>query len=119
MKRLSNGAILINHGNGTIVIVATMDSTYENFNTLLQIQENINEISLSLGLEPIPDYGDLMTKEDFFERCQIGAFINYDGFGHFASKHFMSGGVDIKPSMVKNNTLPDHSHFTHIVWFNR
>ena len=68
------------------------------------------------GNEPIPDYGDHMTMAEFLIRVEAGAFIDYDGFGHYATKTKMSDQV-IKPSDV--GTPRFRRGYSHVVWFNR
>jgi hypothetical protein len=67
-------------------------------------------------LEPLPDYGDLMTLDEFIEHCNSGAFINYDGTGHYATKTKMSR-LYATPSKIKAGNI-DRS-WTHVMWFNR
>lgn len=63
--------------------------------------------------EPIPEYGILMTIQEFEKNC--GMFTDYDGFGCLAVADSMSAEVTVNPSDVP---LPDVG-FTHVVWFNR
>jgi hypothetical protein len=65
--------------------------------------------------ETVPDYGDLMTVKDFMDSCVIGAFIDYDGYGHPVKDGKMMGSVAVLPS--KRREIPEDA--THIVWFNR
>lgn len=68
------------------------------------------------SLEAIPSYGDLMTLEDFKDNCNSGGFIDYDGYGHYATATQMSNLI-VRPSDVKKKKLRED--FTHVVWFNR
>jgi hypothetical protein len=68
-------------------------------------------------MEKIPGYGDLMTMDEFIGCVECGAFIDYDGFGRYATETEMEGSEFVKPSMVENKTI-DRT-YTHIVWFNR
>jgi len=61
-------------------------------------------------MEDIPDYGDLMTKEEFLQCVQCSAITPDDGTGFWATKEKMS---DIS---VWDDTI---STFTHVVWFNK
>ena len=72
-----------------------------------------------MKLEPIPDYGDVMSVANFRAYCKNNYFIDYDGFGHPANKKagFMNGDIVVKPSEIKKLKL--HKLYTHIVWFNR
>ncbi len=75
-----------------------------------------------LGVDPImvykhsiPDYGDLMTVEEFREAVKIGAFTDYDGHGIAAKNGMCSRERHIYPSTV--DQIPEDA--THIVWFNK
>jgi hypothetical protein len=39
--------------------------------------------------EPLPDYGTLMTTDDFMSACLTNGFIDYDGVGQYASSSAM------------------------------
>lgn len=67
-------------------------------------------------MEPIPSYGDHITLEHFIEYCEAGAFIDYDGFGYYATAYEMTD-IIIKPSDVKKGEID--TAYSHIVWFNR
>ena len=49
-----------------------------------------------LKLEPLPDYGDLITIEEFAANIKSGLFMNQDGTGYF-----------------------EGFGFTHVEWFNK
>jgi len=66
--------------------------------------------------EEIPEYGDLMTMEEFIENCECGGFIDDDGHGYYASEKKMSN-IFISPSDVKDKNIK--KGYTHVVWFNR
>lgn len=59
--------------------------------------------------------GDLMTVKDFRDACKVGAFIDYDGFGHPVKRGKMAGEITVIPSKV--DEIPEDA--THIIWFNR
>jgi len=63
-----------------------------------------------------PDYGDLMTKEEFIENVKYGYFIDYDGFGKYSNGTQMSN-IKVYPSDIKENGFD--KRFSHVVWFNR
>lgn len=62
-------------------------------------------------------YGNHMTRKEFVEQCKAGSFIDYDGFGEYATATHVSD-VRVNPSDVKNGGWLD-SFFTHVVWYNR
>lgn len=64
----------------------------------------------------IPDYGDVMTLEDFVAAVKDGWFIDYDGSGEYVKGGKMSG-ISIYPSDVQNGAVRDD--FDTIIWFNR
>lgn len=69
------------------------------------------------NLEPIPDYGDLMTVEDFIQSVASGFFIDDDGFGYWANSTHILSKDPVYPSEVGFLDCPTGT--THVVWFNR
>ncbi len=67
-------------------------------------------------MSDLPDYGTLMTLEDFKECCMDGSFIDYDGSGNYATETQQSN-IDIHPSDVLAGKI--RTDFTHVMWFNR
>lgn len=65
--------------------------------------------------DEIPEYGDIMTVDEFKSSVIDGSFIDYDGHGHPAREGKMEGDLMIYPSIV--NDIPKDA--THIVWFNK
>jgi len=68
----------------------------------------------------LPDYGHLMTVEDFRNAVKERSFIDYDGFGYAAKPidgmmRMEASGHTIYPSRV--DRIPNDA--THIVWFNK
>lgn len=82
----------------------------ENFWDLLKAPDK------TIKYEPIPDYGDLMTMEDFVESCKDFSFLDEDGTGYYATATQKSN-KPINPSDVMGETY-DKS-FSHVVWFNK
>lgn len=69
-------------------------------------------------VDQVPDYGDLMTREEWIAGCNAGALIDYDGDGHPAVERdgvMRTSDLRIWPSM--RHALP--STATHVVWFNK
>lgn len=62
------------------------------------------------------DYDVLMTVEEYFFDVKGGAIIDYDGYGHPATKQGKDTSIRINPSEGKTK-IP--SEATHIVWYNR
>lgn len=74
-------------------------------------------------MKKIPEdhYGDLMTLEEFVGCCECGGFINYDGFGVFATEDEMSD-IQVVPTDITVEKIHENgkfSKFTHVVWYNR
>lgn len=69
-----------------------------------------------MKLEPIPEYGDLMTLEEFREGVRSGMLTDYDGEGQYATATQMSD-VCVSPSDVASGLVD--KGFTHVVWFNK
>ncbi len=70
-----------------------------------------------MSVEAIPDYGDLMTLEEFSESCLSGLFTDYDGHGNYATATEMSDKV-VYPSDIIYGHIPMQK-WTHVVWFNK
>lgn len=66
----------------------------------------------------LPDYGDLMSLEDFISCCNSGGFIDYDGFGRYANSTHETN-ITISPSKVKRGMILKDPRLTHVVWYNR
>jgi hypothetical protein len=67
-------------------------------------------------MELIPDYGDHMTLEVFINACKSGGFIDYDGYGQYATETKMSNEI-VCPSDIESGNI--NEKYTHVVWFNR
>ena len=70
-------------------------------------------------MKPISKDSDVYAIKEFIEMCQSGFFIDYDGFGLYATEtevtEFPSGIV--KPSDIMKNNI--NLNYSHIVWFNK
>lgn len=71
---------------------------------------------MSYTLSELPDYGDVMSLEEFVNHCKNGNLINYDGYGRYV-KDGKETDIEIYPSDVKNNYV--RTEFDTIIWFNR
>lgn len=65
---------------------------------------------------PLSEYnfGDLFTVDEFRNMCKMGAFIDYDGYGHPVRDNLVNNDEAVVPSKMN---IPDDA--THIIWFNR
>lgn len=69
--------------------------------------------------EKIDPDDDHMTIEEWKEACDDGMFIDYDGWGDFATETECSN-LSVSPSdYYKNPDWNPPSWATHIVWYNR
>lgn len=64
---------------------------------------------------PVPDYADVMTVEEFKEAVKHGSFIDYDGFGHPVKDGMEDEKIYIYPSKI--HEIPEDA--THIAWYNK
>ena len=64
--------------------------------------------------QDVPEYGELMTVEQFRQYVKSGMFIDYDGFGCPVKDGKMA---DLQISPSTSQLIP--SSATHICWFNR
>jgi hypothetical protein len=65
---------------------------------------------------PIPDYGDKMTFEHFVECCEDGGFIDYDGFGYYATND-KETNIQVYPSDIMSGKY--RKDFSYVIWYNR
>lgn len=74
-------------------------------------------------LEPISDVGDQMSIAQFYETVMDGGFIDYDGFGHYATDTQQRKTVikpsDVRAHLLKDGADPRATGFNRVVWFNR
>ena len=67
-------------------------------------------------MKPIPSYGHLMTVKEYVKAVKSNCFIDYDGYGYYASKTEMSEEIAIPSETFQNGPK---SGFPYVVWFNR
>ena len=74
---------------------------------------------MPITLKPITEYGEKMTLDEFQQAVDDGSFIDYDGWGYYATDD-QESNVKVHPSDVIGG-IPDHRRelFTHVIWFNR
>lgn len=69
-----------------------------------------------IRLEPLSDYGDLMSVTRFIKMCEAGMFMNSDGSGYYSFKDEESD-MPAYPSEVKQGDV--NKMFTHVMWYNK
>ena len=76
-------------------------------------------IPVCLPSDPIePDSGDLMTIPDFLNAVRSGCFIDYDGYGNWATKtHYEPSHIVLPSNITKGEGWP--SWASHVLWYNR
>lgn len=57
-----------------------------------------------------------MTLEEFVKSCDEGWFIDYDGYGRYATADQQTN-ISIYPSYVTNGAYL--KNFSHVIWFNK
>lgn len=67
-------------------------------------------------MRPIPNYGSHMPMEEFIGYCKTGGFIDYDGYGNYATETQCSD-FTVTPSDVIRGSI--RNGWTHVVWYNR
>ena len=74
--------------------------------------------------DPVPDYGELMTVEEYLAAVDRGSFIDYDGHGEavrdgLVARHnpFIPGPNDPVVPSDRDSKIPLDA--THVVWYNR
>lgn len=92
-------------------LVKPFDNKLNRLSYLAQIQSDVE-------WKEIPDYGRLLTIEEWIECVDGGGFIDYDGSGNYSDGKRMSN-MSVSPSDVDNDQIMKNEEFTHIVWFNK
>lgn len=69
-----------------------------------------------IKFEPIDNFGEVMTIEEFINACDTQCLIDYDGFGKYATKKMMSNLTIVPSDVLIGDVLQG---FSHIVWYNR
>lgn len=72
--------------------------------------------SLVVEYEPIPDYGDVFTAQEFEATVKDGGSIDYDGHGYYATADRMTNQRAVPSRIKEHGLLPG---WTHVVWFNK
>jgi hypothetical protein len=78
-------------------------------------EDGVFDDNISKDLVPLPNYGDIMTIEDFQQAVRSKSLVDYDGHGHPVIDGKMNPKITIKPSTLyktPRGTL-------HILWFNK
>lgn len=76
----------------------------------------LRKIQTNFKMNEQPEYGDLMTMEDFKNNVDCGGFIDSDGSGSYATEKEESN-INIFPSDIKEGIYRDD--FTHVMWYNK
>lgn len=67
--------------------------------------------------DPVSEDDHIITIQEFFDACQSGSFIDYDGYACYMKDGFVHTNITLSPSYVIKNGL-DRS-FKYVVWYNR
>jgi len=68
------------------------------------------------AMKPQDSIGDIFPIASWISNCRSGGFIDYDGFGHYATLTEESS-IMVYPSDVKAGKI--RNDFTHVIWYNR
>jgi hypothetical protein len=103
------------------------DETWEHFNDcgLVAFQKDVEEYLKELEenaldtvrMVELPDYGDLITLEEFIGACESGTFIDSDGTGYYATETQMSNIPAYPSDIIVGGIIYDD--YTHVMWFNK
>ncbi len=91
---------------------------YENQNVVSECAKLNRQIRIleDYELEPLPDYGTLMSLEEFVAYSKTGFLVDYDGSGRYATSDKASN-ICIFPSDILSG---EYRHdFSHVIWFNK
>lgn len=72
-----------------------------------------------MKLVPLSEFGDLMAIDEFISGVEEFCFIDYDGYGYWATETEMDNEFIVRPSEVASKKTIPPDWATHIFWFNR
>lgn len=100
-----------------------MDYWYEKYIEYIDNESSkINELDREkrmiqpYKLSELPDYGTVMSLNEFIDYVNYGSFIDYDGYGNYV-KDNQKTNIHIYPSDVEYGAI--RKEFDKIIWFNR
>jgi len=67
-------------------------------------------------LSELPDYGDVMTLNEFIKACNFGLFVDSDGSGCY-SKDGQETNIPIYPSDIIHKAI--RREFDSVIWYNK
>lgn len=82
----------------------------------LEKLENQRRLIVEPTMKPLDKIGSLMTLQKFIGCCKDGGFIDYDGFGYYATATEQSDIVVYPSDITSGNYRKD---FTYVKWYNR
>lgn len=109
-------ALIYGMGISVIEIFKVIKFHEETIDPFMRLVGAVKRYYKDFKLEKQDDIGNLMTLEDFVEACDCGGFIDYDGYGYYATADKQSDVV-ISPSDVSLELVRED--FTHVKWYNR
>lgn len=69
--------------------------------------------------ELLPDYGELMSLQDFIQKCGEGLFVDTDGTGYYSDGRIFWKDKPARPSdMIRYKVSFDTKH-RYVIWFNK
>lgn len=91
---------------------------YESQNVVSECNNLDRQIRIleSYKLTPLPDFGTLMSLEEFIIFSKSGMLSDYDGSGRYATKDAESN-ICIYPSDILSGKY--RHDFSHVIWFNK
>mgnify|MGYP003396383695 FL=1 len=74
---------------------------------------------MDIGVEPIPNYGDKFSIDEFHKGVRSGLFTDYDGHGYYATEKEMTCIRVYLPDFRGPQLGDIHHVYPNIIWFNR
>ena len=80
-------------------------------------RERLEALEKIINLQPMPDYGDLYTIDEFLDHVKSGGITDNDGSAYAALADGRTS-IEVSPRGVLYGQLIG-TGFTHIAWFNK
>jgi hypothetical protein len=67
----------------------------------------------------LPDFGDLVSIQEFVEWCNGGYVTDNDGSGYYSDGRIYWHEEEAIPSNIRNNIISNDIRHRYVIWFNK
>jgi hypothetical protein len=67
----------------------------------------------------LPEFGDLVSVQDFINLCNEGYVTDYDGSGYYSDGRVYWHEEEAIPSNICKNIISNDIRHRYVIWFNK